>query len=109
MNPKGGVVVQTFKPEHFTQVEDNVKVHAHAVIANKEDIPESHLMVWLIRNSSDRTSEDSGVGIPGIRVLGSVLTRAIGRKGQKVGNVILVDVNGNVVKEPNRTPIQPGH
>lgn len=106
---KGGVAIQTFQDHHVSANGNNITIECTAVITKKEDIPESHLMVWLIRNSSDRTSEDSGVGIPGIRVLGSVLTRAIGRKGQKVGNVILVDVNGNVVREPNRTPIQPGH
>lgn len=103
---KGGVAVQTFKDEHFTTSGNNVTVQCDYVITSKEDIPESHMMVWLIRNSGDRTSEDSGVGIPGLRVLGSVLTRAIGKKGQKVDDVVLVDVNGNVVKNPNRTPIQ---
>jgi hypothetical protein len=104
---KGGVAVQTFKDEHFTTDGNNVTVQCDYVITKKEDIPESHMMVWLIRNSGDRTSEDSGVGIPGLRVLGSVLTRAIGKKGQKVDDVVLVDVNGNVVKNPNRTPVQP--
>lgn len=95
LNPKGGVVVQTFKPEHFEQVEDTVKVHAHAVITKKEDIPESHLMVWLIRNDSTRSNP-----MPGLRTLGATLVRGIGKKGDK--DVILVDVNGNVVDNPNK-------
>lgn len=95
LNPKGGVVVQTFKPEHFEQVEDNIKVHAHAVITKKEDIPESHLMVWLIRNDSTRANP-----MPGLRTLGATLVRGIGKTGQK--DVILVDVNGNVVDNPNK-------
>ena len=97
INPKGGVVIQTFKPEHFTQVENNVEVDCHAVITNKEDIPESHLMVWILRNDSDRNSKE--LGYAGIRPLGVTLTRGIGAKGTK--DVILVDVNGNVVDNPN--------
>lgn len=96
---KGGVAIQTFKDEHFVTNGNNVTVQCDYVITRKEDIPESHLMVWLIRNSGDRTSEDSGVGIPGLRVVGSVLSRAIGKQGQKVGNVVLVDQNGNVVEK----------
>lgn len=97
LNPKGGVVIQTFKPEHFKQEGNNITVEAHAVISSKEDIPESHLMVWILRNDSDRNS--ASLGIAGVRPLGVTLTRGIGRKGTK--DVILVDVNGNVVENPN--------
>lgn len=97
LNPRGGVVIQTFKPEHFKQEGNNVTVEAHAVIANKADIPESHLMVWILRNDSDRNS--ASLGIAGVRPLGVTLTRGIGRQGTK--DVILVDVNGNVVENPN--------
>ena len=100
---KGGVAIQTFKDEHFVTNGNNVTIQCDYVITKKEDIPDSHLMVWLVRNSGDRTSEDSGVGIPGIRVLGSVLTRALGKKGLK--DVVLVDVNGNVVKNPNQSKV----
>ncbi len=95
LNPKGGVVIQTFKPEHFKQVDNNVTVDAHAVITNKAEIPESHLMVWLLRNDSTRNG--GSLGIAGIRPLGVTLTRGIGKTGKK--DVILVDVNGNVVKK----------
>jgi hypothetical protein len=97
LNPKGGVVIQTFKPEHFKQQNNNVIVNAHAVITNPAEIPESHLMVWLIRNDSTRNG--GSLGIAGLRPLGVTLTRGIGKKGNK--DVILVDVNGNVVKNPN--------
>jgi hypothetical protein len=97
LNPRGGVVIQTFKPEHFRQEGNEVTVEAHAVIAKKSDIPESHLMVWILRNDSDRNS--ASLGIAGIRPLGVTLTRGIGKKGTK--DVILVDVNGNVVRNPN--------
>lgn len=97
LNPKGGVVVQTFKPEHFTQEGNNVTVQCHAVITNAAEIPESHMMVWLLRNDSTRNG--GSLGIAGIRPLGVTLTRGIGKKGTK--DVILVDQFGNVVKNPN--------
>jgi hypothetical protein len=96
LNPKGGVVIQTFKPEHFAQKGNNVTVECHAVITNKEDIPESHLMVWLLRNDSNRNSK--ALGLPGIRIMGVTLSRGIGKSGNK--DVILVDQDGNVVKRP---------
>lgn len=94
LNPAGGVVIQTFKPEHFTQKDNNIEVECHAVIKNWEDIPESHLMVWLIRNDKTRSNP-----LPGLRTLGVTLTRGIGKKGNK--DVILVDKDGNIVKNPN--------
>jgi len=97
LNPEGGIVIQTFKPEHYNQKDNNVTVQCHAVITNKEDIPESHLMVWLLRNDSGRNS--STLGIAGIKPMGVTLTRGIGKKGTK--DVILVDQNGKVVKNPN--------
>jgi len=94
LNPKGGIVIQDFGPEHFTQDGNNIEVACHAVITNKDEIPESHLMVWQIRNDSTRTNP-----IPGLRTLAATLTRGIGKKGTK--DVILVDQHGNVVKNPN--------
>lgn len=94
LNPKGGVVIQTFKPEHYVQDENNVTVQCYTVISKKEDIPESHLMVWLIRNNVERNNP-----LPGLRTLGVTLARGIGKKGTK--DVILVDKNGNVVENPN--------
>jgi hypothetical protein len=104
---RGKISDEYAKTYFVSRGDDEIKRNVQTSIKNalvniflaKEDIPDSHLMVWLVRNSGDRTSEDSGVGIPGIRVLGSVLTRALGKKGTK--DVVLVDVNGNVVKNPN--------
>lgn len=96
INPAGGIVIQTFKPEHFVQEGNQITIEAHAVIKKKEDIPESHLMVWLIRNNAGRLSK--ALGIRGLRPMASVLTRAIGRRGNK--DVILVDKEGNVVEKP---------
>ena len=97
LHPKGGIVIQTFKPEHFKQEKNNITVEAHAVIKEAADIPETHLMVWQLRNDKTRNSET--LGIPGIRPLGVTLTRGIGRTGVK--DVVLVDRNGNVVENPN--------
>jgi hypothetical protein len=101
LNPKGGIVIQTFKPEHFTQDGPTVTVDAHAVITSAADIPESHLMVWLLRNDSTRNG--GSLGVAGIRPLGVTLTRGIGKKGNK--DVILVDQHGNVVDNPNQKAV----
>ncbi len=94
INPEGGVVIQTFKPEHFKQEGDTVTVDAHAVIANVEDIPESHVMVWLIRNDSTRNG--GSLGIAGLRPLGVTMQRGLGKKGNK--DVVMIDKDGNVTK-----------
>jgi hypothetical protein len=99
INPDGGIVIQTFKKEHFEQDGINVRVHCHAVIQNKEDIPESHLMVWHLRNNRGRLSKS--LGIRGIRPVASVLKRAW-KPGK---DVVVVDVNGNVVQDPIRSPV----
>lgn len=96
LNPEGGIVIQTFAPEHFVQDGPDVTVQCHAVIKTKADIPDSHLMVWLIRNQSGRLSKN--LGIRGLRPMGSTLQRALGRKGDK--DVILIDKDGNVVDRP---------
>lgn len=98
LNPEGGIVIQTFRPEHFVQDGNKITVQCHAVIKNKGDIPDSHLMVWLIRNQAGRLSKN--LGIRGIRPMGSTLQRALGRRGDK--DVILVDKDGRVVEKPTR-------
>jgi hypothetical protein len=103
LNPKGGIIIQTFKPEHFVQTGQDVTIEAHAVIASRADIPESHLMVWLLRNDPGRNS--TALGIPGIRVMGATLTRGIGKKGTK--DVILVDKNGNVLERGQPGKVEP--
>jgi hypothetical protein len=104
LNPKGGIIIQTFEPEHFVQTGQDVTIEAHAVITNRADIPESHLMVWLLRNDPGRNS--TALGIPGIRVMGATLTRGIGKKGTK--DVILVDKNGNVLERKKADDVDPG-
>lgn len=94
LNPEGGIVIQTFRPEHFIQNNENIKVQCHAVIKEREDIPESHLMVWLLRN--DKTRNSKSLGIPGIKPMAVTLTRGIGTRGTK--DVVLVDKDGNVLR-----------
>ena len=94
INPAGGgIIIQTFKPKHYTQDEDKVTVEAHAVIKSIEDIPHSHLMVWLLRN--DKTRNIASIGYAGIRPLGVTLERGFGKKGNK--DVITVNKDGDVV------------
>lgn len=90
INPAGGVVIQTFEPKHYQQIDNNIVVSCQAVIKTKEDIPQSHMMVWLVRNDSSRNNP-----LPGLRVLGVVLTRALGRNLSK--DVIMVDKDGKVL------------
>jgi hypothetical protein len=94
---KGGVVVQTFKDENFRQEGPNLMIECEYVIQRKEDIPTSHLMVWLIRNNRERNNP-----LPGLRTLGVTLTRGIGKTGTK--DAVLVDTSGNVVQNPNIRP-----
>lgn len=102
INPEGGIVIQTFKPEHFKQDGNNVNVDAHAVITNKDDIPESHIMYWILRN--DETRNSKSLGIPGIRPLGVTAKRAFGARGDK--NIIFVDNEGNVVGPSDKSKSQ---
>ena len=93
INPAGGVIIQTFKPEHYTQDEDKIDVEAHIVIKEIDDIPQSHLMVWLLRNDSTRNI--ASIGYAGIRPLGVTLERGFGKSGNK--DVITVNKDGDVV------------
>ena len=93
INPEGGIVIQTFEPKHFVQENNNVKIECHAIITNINDIPESHLMVCILRNDSTRNSRI--LGIQGIRVIAATLERGLGAKGNK--KPILIDQNGNLV------------
>lgn len=91
---RGGVVVQTFKDEHFITKDNHLTIQCEYIFTRKEDIPTSHLMVWIIRNDKTRNNP-----LPGLRTLGVTLSRGIGKSGTK--SAILVDVDGNVVENPN--------
>lgn len=103
INPEGGIVIQTFKPQHFKQDKNNINIDAHAVIITKDDIPESHIMYWLLRNNKDRNSKS--LGIPGIRPMGVTATRAFGKSGTK--NVVFVNSEGNVTETPSEFKKKP--
>lgn len=95
--PKGGVVVQTFAPHHFEQDEAKITVDCEFVITEPKEIPQSHLMLWLLRNDSSRNS--GALGIAGIRPVATILSRGLGTRGNK--DVVLVDKSGKVVDNPN--------
>lgn len=103
INPEGGIVIQTFEPQHFKQDGNDIEIDAHAVIVTKDDIPESHVMYWLLRNNKDRNSKS--LGIPGIRPMGVTATRAFGKSGTK--DVVFVDSEGNVTKTPREFKPKP--
>jgi len=95
INPQGGIVIQSFEPQHFKQEKNKIVVECHAVIKEIEDIPESHAMYWLLRNNEGRLSRS--LGIRGIRPLAVVMTRAFGKRGTK--DVVVVNQAGQVIKE----------
>jgi len=99
INPEGGIVIQTFKPQHFRQNKDKIEIDAEAVIKDLEDIPESHLMMWIIRNATGRANR--AMGLPGLRPMAVVRTRALGKSGEK-STVLVVDQEGNVIKRPSQ-------
>ena len=93
VNPDGGIVIQTFQEEHYAQDGAEIVVNCHAVVKSKEDLPQSHLVMWLIRNDSSRNNVN--IGVPGVRVYAAAYRRAIG-KGNK--NIALVSADGKVLK-----------
>lgn len=91
----GAVIIQTFAPQHFTQLENSITIDCEAIIRSAADIPKSHLMYWLIRNDSTRSSK---VGYPGLRIIAAVQTRAFGKRGDKP--VLYVSSDGTELESP---------
>jgi len=91
----GAVIIQTFAPQHFTQEGDVISIECEAIIRSEKDIPNSHLMYWLIRNDSTRPSK---YGYPGLRIIAAVQTRAFGKRGDK--NVVYVNSEGKLLESP---------
>jgi hypothetical protein len=99
INPAGGIIVQDFMPHHFIQFDDTIIIDCYAVIKTEADIPESHLMYFLIKNMPGRAS----LGYYGIGTQAVTMTRAFGKGLTK--NPIFVDQAGNVIpKPPPRNP-----
>jgi len=94
LNPKGGIIIQDFQPHHFKQLDNKITVDCYAVIKNKEDIPESHVMYFLIKNFPGRAA----LGFYGIGTQAVTMIRAFGKSLTK--NPIFVDQFGNLIKSP---------
>jgi len=93
---KGAVIFQTFTPQHFVRDDDKLSVECESIIRSLNDIPRSHLMVWLIRNDSTRNPTG---GIPGLRITAAVQTRAFGANGTKE-NILYVSRTGKELENP---------
>ena len=96
LNPKGGIVIQDFQDHHFKMENGQIFVDCYAVIRNLEEVPEAHLMYWLIRNQQSRNA--TKIGIPGIKADAATMTRAFGANFTK--NPIFVDQQGNSITPP---------
>jgi hypothetical protein len=96
LNPEGGIIIQDFKPDHFIQKDNNITVECYAVITNKEDIPKSHLMYFLIKNFPGRAA----LGFYGVGTQAVTMTRAFGKQFTKTP--IFVDQDGNTISMPKQ-------
>lgn len=94
INPNGGIIIQDFETKHFVQQDNNITIECYAVIKSKEDIPESHLMYFLIKNFPGRAA----LGYYGIGTQAVTMTRAFGPKLAK--NPIFVDQEGEPIPRP---------
>jgi hypothetical protein len=94
LNPEGGIIVQDFQPHHFVQYDDTIIIDCYAVIKTQEDIPESHLMYFLIKNMPGRAS----LGYYGLGTQAVTMSRAFGKHLTK--SPIFVDQAGNPVSAP---------
>jgi hypothetical protein len=94
LNPAGGIVIQDFQDHHFLQTDNKIIIDCYAVIKTKEDIPESHMMYFLIKNFPGRAS----LGYSGIGTQAVTMTRAFGKN--LVKTPIFVDQAGNEISKP---------
>lgn len=94
INPHGGIIIQDFEAKHFVQQDNNITIECYAVIKSKEDIPESHLMYFLIKNFPGRAA----LGYYGIGTQAVTMTRAFGPKLAK--DPIFVSQEGELVPKP---------
>lgn len=96
LNPKGGIIIQDFQPHHFKQLDNKITVECYAVIKSNEDIPESHVMYFLIKNFPGRAA----LGFYGIGTQAVTMIRAFGKGLTK--NPIFVDQNGHAIEPPTK-------
>lgn len=96
LNPEGGIIIQDFDPKHFVQQDNNITIECYAVITSREDIPDSHLMYFLIKNFPGRAA----LGFYGVGTQAVTMTRAFGKQLTK--NPIFVDQNGDEIPIPKK-------
>ena len=96
LNPEGGIIIQDFQPDHFIQKDNNIVIECYAVITSRADIPDSHLMYFLIKNFPGRKA----LGFYGVGTQAVTMTRAFGKNLTK--NPIFVDQQGNVIGAPSK-------
>ena len=93
ISPAGGIVVQDFQKHHFILEDNKLYVDCYAVIKTIKDIPEAHIMYWLIFN---KPRNSTAIGVPGIAPAAVTMTRAFGAKR----NFVFVDQKGKQTEPP---------
>lgn len=96
LNPEGGIIIQDFKPHHFTQQDNNITIECYAVITSREDIPDSHVMYFLIKNFPGRKA----LGFYGVGTQAVTMTRAFGKNLTK--SPIFVNQQAEEIPPPKR-------
>ncbi len=96
LNPKGGIVIQDFKAHHFKMENGQIFIDCYAVIRNLQEVPQAHLMYWLIRNQQTRNA--TKIGIPGIKADAATMTRSFGAKFDK--KPLFVNMEGDTIAPP---------
>lgn len=95
LNPKGGIVIQDFQDHHFVMKDGQIFVDCYAVIKSLDDVPEAHLMYWLVLNKPRNAKQ---IGYAGIGAAAVTMTRAFGANLTK--NPIFVNQEGNSIAPP---------
>ena len=95
LNPKGGIVIQDFQDHHFVMKDGKIFIDCYAVIKSLDDVPEAHLMYWLILNKPRNATK---IGLAGIGAAAVTMTRAFGANLTK--NPIFVNQEGDSIAPP---------
>ena len=95
LNPKGGIVIQDFQDHHFVMKDGKIFIDCYAVIKSLDDVPEAHLMYWLVLNKPRNAKQ---IGYAGIGAAAVTMTRAFGAKLTK--NPIFVNPKGDSIAPP---------
>ena len=95
LNPTGGIVIQDFQEHHFIMKDGKIFIDCYAVIKSLDDVPEAHLMYWLILNKPRNARQ---IGYAGIGAAAVTMTRAFGANLTK--NPIFVNLEGDSIAPP---------